>query len=106
MLYFTPTQLYQNTKKAKDENPFSQKVVSSLLLIRKNKKSFVLPILDSTFSLEIKIFFFREIRVFHLAETDFMLAPSAHISEDFSNTAATPFDLRSNETLINGPFIG
>ena len=67
----------------------------------------MLPILDSTFSLEIKIFFFREIlRVFHLAETDFMLAPSAHISEDFSNTAATPFDLRSNETLINGPFIG
>ena len=65
----------------------------------------MLPILDSTFSLEIKIFF-REIRVFHLAERDFMLAPSAHISEDFSNTAATPFDLRSNETLINGPFIG
>ena len=59
MLYFTPTQLYQNTKKAKAENPFSQKVVSSLLLIRKkNKKSFVLPILDSTFSLEIKNFFF------------------------------------------------
>ena len=92
-------------KRPKLKIPFLKKSSRPFYLLEKQEE-FCASHFRQYFFFGNKDFFFREIRVFHLAETDFMLAPSAHISEDFSNTAATPFDLRSNETLINGPFIG